>query len=123
MIEHTFTIANGPWGSTATTLEYALADFAISRLALARGERSIAARFTRRAGTWRTLVNPSSRTIQPRLAGGAFMPGFSPADEVSYVEGSGAQYSWLVPHDPAGLFASWAAARRRWRASTASSRS
>ena len=106
VIAHTFTDRARPWGATATTLEYALADFAISRLALARGDRSLAARFTRRAGTWRTLVNPSSRTIQPRLAGGAFKPGFSPADEVSYVEGSGSQYSWLVPHDPAGLFAS-----------------
>ena len=66
----------------------------------------LAARFTRRAGTWRTLVNPASRTIQPRLAAGAFMPGFTPAGEASYVEGSGSQYSWLVPHDPAGLFAS-----------------
>ena len=106
VITHTFSARDRPWGSTATTLEYALADFAISRLALARGQRSLASRFTRRAGTWRTLVNPASRTIQPRLAGGAFMPGFSPAAEDSYVEGSGSQYSWLVPHDPAGLFAS-----------------
>ncbi|MBN1530349.1 MAG: GH92 family glycosyl hydrolase [Thermoleophilaceae bacterium] len=116
VIEHTFGARDRPWGSTATTLEYAIADFAISRLALARGDRGTARRLTRRAGTWRRLVNPGSRTIQPRLASGAFMPGFTPAAGDSYVEGSGAQYSWLVPHDPAGLFASMggrAAARAR----------
>jgi predicted alpha-1,2-mannosidase len=115
-VRHTLVDRTQPWGSTSTTLEYAIADFAISRLALARGDRSTAARLTRRAGTWRTLVNAASRSIQPRLADGAFMPGFTPAADDSFVEGSGAQYAWLVPHDPAGLFASMggtAAARSR----------
>jgi predicted alpha-1,2-mannosidase len=58
------------------------------------------------AGSWRALVNPASRTIEPRLAGGGFLPGFDPASGAGYVEGSAAQYAWLVPHDPAGLFAS-----------------
>ena len=106
VIAHTFANRDRPWGATATTLEYAIADFAISRLALARGERSLAARFTRRAGTWRRLVNQATRTIQPRLADGAFLAGVSPATDASYAEGSVAQYSWLVPHDPKGLFAS-----------------
>jgi predicted alpha-1,2-mannosidase len=115
-VTHTLVDRTRPWGSTSTTLEYAIADFAIGRLALARGDRATAARLTRRAGTWRTLVNPDSRTIQPRLASGAFKPAFDPASDDSYAEGSGAQYSWLVPHDPAGLFASMggaAAARAR----------
>jgi predicted alpha-1,2-mannosidase len=105
-VTHTLVDRTQPWGSTSTTLEYAIADFAIGRLALARGDRATAARLTKRAGTWRTLVNPASRTIQPRLASGAFKPAFDPASDDSYAEGSGSQYSWLVPHDPAGLFAS-----------------
>ena len=117
VIEHTFSARDKPWGSTSTSLEYAIADFAISRLALARGERSVASAPDRAApAPGGTLVNPASRSIQPRLAGGAFMPGFSPASDDSFVEGSGAQYAWLVPHDPAGLFASMggaAAARTR----------
>ncbi len=116
VVAHTLDARDRPWGATATSLEYAIADFAVSRLALVHGERAVAARFRRRAGTWRRLVHPSGRTIRPRLASGAFMPGYSPASGASYVEGSGAQYSWLVPHDPAGLFASMggvAAARAR----------
>ena len=106
VITHILETRDRPWGATSTSLEYGIADFAISRLALARGERALGRRFTRRAGSWRTLVNPATRTIQPRLASGAFLAGASPAGEAGYVEGSQAQYSWLVPHDPAGLFAS-----------------
>jgi predicted alpha-1,2-mannosidase len=110
VVAHTLTERARPWGAAATTLEYAVADFAVARLARALGEPG-AARVAEGARSWRRLVNPASRTIEPRLAGGGFMPGFDPASGLGYVEGSGAQYAWLVPHDPAGLFASMGGAR------------
>jgi predicted alpha-1,2-mannosidase len=101
---HTFTARDRPWGSAATTLEYALADFALSRMAARHGDRAGAARFRRQAGAWRALVDPSTRTIRPRRADGSFVP-VPPDGDEGFVEGSAAQYGWLVPHDPAGLAA------------------
>jgi predicted alpha-1,2-mannosidase len=86
-------------------MEYALADFTISRLARALGRKDLAARFLRRSGSWRNLVNPDSRAIEPRMADGSFMSGTTPSTEDGFVEGSSAQYGWFVPQDLAGRFA------------------
>lgn len=91
------------WGSASTTLEYANADFAISRLASALGDEPTAREFLRRSASWRNLADGGY--LKPRYeAGGAFDPDFEPAGTDGFVEGSAAQYRWMVPHDPAGLF-------------------
>ncbi len=91
------------WGSAATTLEYTTADFAIARLAAALGERATCEEFARRAAGWRNLFNPATGYLQPRYADGRFLEPFDPASLDGYVEGNAAQYSWMVPHDVAGL--------------------
>lgn len=93
------------WGSAATTLEYALDDFAIAQFA-ARSlrDRATYRRFMRRSGNWRNLFNRHSRMIEPRYEDGAFPAGYDNLRGGGFVEGNSAQYSWMVPHDPAGLF-------------------
>jgi predicted alpha-1,2-mannosidase len=93
-----------PWGAAATTLEYATADFAISRLAAGLGDRPTADAFLARSGNWRTVLNPSTRTVEPRYSGGRWVPGYDPRRGAGFVEGNAAQYTWAVPHDPSGLF-------------------
>jgi predicted alpha-1,2-mannosidase len=93
----------GVWGAAATTLEYATADFAISRLAARIGDAATAATFRERSGNWRNLFNPASGYIQQRSVTGSFGSGYDPASDEGFVEGSGGQYTWAVPHDPAGL--------------------
>lgn len=100
------------WGPTSTTLEYALADFSIARFADAVcGRRPVAGcgrtirKFTRRSGYWRNVFNPQTRYVESRTATGLFEPNHDPTDSRGFVEGDGAQYTWLVPQDPAGLFA------------------
>ena len=101
--EATVSDTENVWGSASTTLEYANADFAIARLAAMLGDRDTAARFLRRSANWRNLADDGY--LKPRYeAGGAFDPDFEPAGTDGYVEGSAAQYRWMVPHDPAGLF-------------------
>jgi predicted alpha-1,2-mannosidase len=90
------------WGSSATTLEYALADFGISRLAAALGDRATCETFARRAANWRNVLDPATRTMRPRRADGSFVAG-SPSSDDGFVEGSAAQYTWFVPQDVAGL--------------------
>jgi predicted alpha-1,2-mannosidase len=92
------------WGSAATTLEYAVDDFAIAQLA-ARSfhDRATYLAFMRRSANWRRLFNPASGMVEPRFADGGFPEGYDNLGGGGFVEGNSAQYTWMVPHDPAGL--------------------
>ncbi len=94
------------WGSAATTLEYAVDDFAIAQLA-ARSlhDRAVYGPFMQRSDNWRRLFNPVSRMIEPRFADGRFPAPYDNLRGGGFVEGDSVQYSWMVPHDPAGLIA------------------
>jgi len=91
------------WGPAATTLEYALADFAIGRFARATGRVGAGAPFARRSTNWRRLFNARTRYLEPRLANGAFPTPYSHIVEKGFVEGNATQYTWFVPHDVLGL--------------------
>jgi predicted alpha-1,2-mannosidase len=96
---------NSVWGSAATTLEYATDDFAIAQFAArALHDRSTYRRFIRRSATWRRLFNPRSGLIEPRYSSGAFPAPYDNLEGGGFVEGNSFQYTWMVPHDPAGLF-------------------
>jgi predicted alpha-1,2-mannosidase len=99
-----FAVHDQPWGSAATSLEYASADFAISRFATALGDTANAAAFLARSANWQKLLNPASHYIEPRFSTGAFIPGYDPTRSDGFVEGDSAQYTWAVPFNPAGLF-------------------
>jgi predicted alpha-1,2-mannosidase len=94
------------WGSAATTLEYAIDDFAIARFAAGAGggDPSTYAEFMRRAANWRNLFDPASGYLEPRFASGGFPDPYDPLEGGGFVEGNAAQYTWMVPQDPAGLF-------------------
>ncbi|SFE06130.1 alpha-1,2-mannosidase, putative [Actinacidiphila alni] len=95
------------------TLEWAIDDFAISQLARAAGQKSIAAEFARRGQNWQNILDPASGYLEPRGEDGRFpdKTGFqAPADgsfgQDGYDEGNAAQYNWLVPQNVAGLITS-----------------
>lgn len=95
------------WGGAGETLEDATADFALSQLASAVGDDAGHKLFLTRAGYWRNLFNPHATAnggyIQNRNADGTW-PAFTPSTDDGFVEGSAAQYLWMVPFDVAGLF-------------------
>jgi predicted alpha-1,2-mannosidase len=94
------------WGSAATSLEYHADDFAIAQFAArSLGDRSAYRTFLRRSGDWRRLYAPASGMIEPRYASGAFPQPYDNLHGGGFVEGDSAQYTWMVPHDPAGLIA------------------
>jgi predicted alpha-1,2-mannosidase len=95
----------GVWASASTTLEYTVADFAVARMAAALGNRALYRTFMRRAGGWRNLYNPASGYLEPRYASGSFKAGLDLLGGEGFAEGNAAQYTWMVPFDPAGLFA------------------
>jgi predicted alpha-1,2-mannosidase len=100
--------AGKEWGAVSTTLEYSVDDFAIARLAAAAGNDNACQTFLRRSGNWRNVFDPSIGYVRPRLADGSFVSPYDPdlSDfnvTQGIVEGTGAQYTWMVPQDPAGL--------------------
>lgn len=95
--------ASGVWGSAATTLEYTSADFAVASLAGRIGDTANYNAYLLRAQNWRNLFNTGNKYLQPRSSTSTW-PSFSPSQQNEYVEGNGAQYTWLVPYDYRGLF-------------------
>jgi predicted alpha-1,2-mannosidase len=91
------------YGPVSTSLEYATADFAISRLATALGDSANASTFAKRSAAWRNLFNGTSGFMQPKLASGEFAPGFIPTSGTDFVEGDAYQYTPMVPFDVQGL--------------------
>lgn len=93
------------WGSAAVSLEYAVDDFAIAQFAArALHERGAYRRFMRRSGSWRKLFDAGSGWIEPRYENGRFPAHYDHLGGAGFVEGDAAQYTWMVPHDPRGLF-------------------
>ncbi|HEX3789704.1 MAG TPA: GH92 family glycosyl hydrolase [Pseudonocardiaceae bacterium] len=90
------------------TLEYASADFAISRLARATGQGAVADRFATHSQNWSNLFDTATGYLRPRDATGAFPPGDPLAEgggfgQSGFQEGNAAQYTWMVPQNLAGL--------------------
>ncbi|MBY8882080.1 GH92 family glycosyl hydrolase [Streptomyces sp. PLK6-54] len=95
------------------TLEWAIDDFAISRLAAAAGQDDVARTFAERGQNWQNVLDPATGYLEPRGEDGRFpdKAGFQPPaagkfGQDGYDEGNAAQYNWLVPQDMAGLIAS-----------------
>ena len=111
------------WGAAADTLEDATADFGISALAGHLGDDAVRRRFLTRAQWWQNIWNPYAAPdggyFMDRNADGSWPETeqdahsdndqapkpFTPATGAGFVEGSAAQYVWMVPFNEAGLFA------------------
>lgn len=104
---HYIPVGANAWGPAADTLEDATADFALSELARRMGDEATRKQFLARAQYWKNIFNaqatPEGGYIQNRNADGSW-PKFDPASDEGFVEGSAAQYLWMVPFNEKGLF-------------------
>ena len=104
--------------AASRTLEYASDDFAIAQFASSIGNTPLADEFLKRAGDWQNLFDPTTKWIRPRLADGAWLPGFDPdrslprdpnapswVGPIGYEEGNAWQYSFMIPFDYPRLIA------------------
>ncbi|MCX6774294.1 MAG: GH92 family glycosyl hydrolase, partial [Candidatus Micrarchaeota archaeon] len=90
--------------SVSKTLEYSAADFAAAQYAKALHRYDLYDKFLNRSNSWMNLFNPETGYIQPKNYSGDFISPFDPAIGKGYTEGSGAQYSWMVPFNIKTLF-------------------
>ncbi|SDG58263.1 alpha-1,2-mannosidase, putative [Lentzea fradiae] len=89
------------WGGAAETLEDAVADRALADLGRRLGRPDAA--MEERAGWWRNTFNQETGHQQARKADGSWVTPFDPASDRGFAQGSSATYTWMVPHDVAGL--------------------
>ncbi len=99
--------------AVSKTLEYAWADDAISRLAVALGHEEDAKMFKEHSLFYKNVWNPETQYFQPRNSDGKFVEKFKPLQLTytdwdneytdDYVEGSALQWRYAVPFDAQGL--------------------
>jgi predicted alpha-1,2-mannosidase len=102
------------WGPVSTALEYCVADWALSRMALMIGRTQDERELRRRSLSYENLFDTGLLFMRPKLKNGRWLTPFDPlATEGSgswggsggpgYVEGNAWNYTWFVPHDVPGL--------------------
>ena len=100
------------WGQAADMLELVQAEFALAQLATRMQDPNTAKLLGRRAQNWRNMFNSKAFQtptgfegyFQNRKADGTWSKGFTPETEDGFVEGSAAQYVWMLPFNAKGLF-------------------
>jgi predicted alpha-1,2-mannosidase len=109
-------LSDDPEAAASITLEYASADFAVSRFASAMGDHAHAASLLRSSQNWRKLFDEDGGWIRPRTGDGKFLEGWDPDhllphhknwdkdNQMGFEEGSTWQYSFMIPHNYAGVF-------------------
>jgi len=86
------------------TLEYAFDDYALSRIALKKGDIKHAKLLKQRAMNYKKVYSPMDSCVRGRFADGSFTDDFDKYTRKSYItEGTPYQYTWYVPQDVKGL--------------------
>ncbi|MBW6525624.1 GH92 family glycosyl hydrolase [Sphingomonas sp. RHCKR7] len=90
--------------NAARTLEYATADFSLSRMAAALGKTDDAKKYAEHAQNYRKLFDPQSGWMRGRNRDGSWSAAFSPYKwGDAFTEGNSVHYSWSVMQDVQGL--------------------
>jgi predicted alpha-1,2-mannosidase len=99
------------WEGASETLEQASADFALSQLAKRLDKQADESLLLTRSGYWQNLYNDNATDklgkhqgyIQGRNKDGSWKANFDANSGHLFVEGSPAQYLWMLPFDGLGL--------------------
>ncbi len=93
--------------SVARALEYAIDDWCIATMAKAMEKKEDFEYFSERAKYYQHYFDRGSQFMRGKMSGGSWRSPFNPISsqhrEDDYCEGNAWQYTWLVPHDVAGL--------------------
>ena len=93
--------------TVSKTLEYAIADDAVARVAKMLGYNADYKYFYNRSKSYRKLFDSKLQFMRGRSADGKFREPVNPFhaahEQDDYTEGNAWQYTWLVPQDPHGL--------------------
>jgi len=100
------TISNG-WVfnfGASHTLEYCFSSYAVAQMAKALGKENDYNKLTEQANYWKNIFDKETKFIRPKIPTGEFIQDFDPMKPWDgFQEGNAYQFTWFVPHDPAGL--------------------
>ncbi len=100
------TISNG-WVfnfGASHTLEYSFSSYAVAQMAKSLGTPEEYELLMKQANYWKNIFDPETKFIRPKLPSGEFIDKFDPMKPwVGFQEGNAYQFTWFIPHDPAGL--------------------
>ena len=100
------TISNG-WVfnfGASHTLEYSFSSYAVAQMAKSLGHENDYQKLMNQADYWKNIFDPETKFIRPKLPNGEFIKEFNPMKPWDgFQEGNAYQFSWFIPHDPAGL--------------------
>lgn len=96
--------------SVSRTLESTTDDWCAARMAKSLGKNDDYLFFSKRAGFYKNLYDPSTRQMRPKNSDGTWLSPFDPLEYSTggailgqYTEGNAWQYYWHVQHDIEGL--------------------
>ncbi|MDB4196508.1 GH92 family glycosyl hydrolase [Flavobacteriaceae bacterium] len=93
--------------SVASSMEYAIADWAIAQLAKKLNKQEDYEYFLNRSKAYKEYFDKETRFMRGKLTDGSWRTPFDPVRAEhrvnDYCEGNAWQYLWLVPQDPEGL--------------------
>ena len=96
--------AAGSQFSASHTLEYSFSAYAAAQFAETLGKTDKHKQLLGMSHAWEQLFDDDTGFIRPKDADGKFLADFNPRKPwVGYQEGNAWQYTFYVPHDPAGL--------------------
>jgi len=98
------------WGSVSTGLEYCMADYALSQMAEALGEKRDSKIFAQRADNYQNYYDSNVGFMRPKHRDGKWMENFNPMpmnpdwhSRPGFVEGCSWHYNFFVPFDIKGM--------------------
>lgn len=92
--------------AVSKVLEYAYDDYTIAQMARKMGKKEEYNIYRNRAGFYKNVFDKETGFMRAKLSDGSWRVPFDPLYAEyggDYTEGNAWQYSWYVPHDPAGL--------------------
>ena len=90
--------------NVARTLEYAFADFTISKMAQKLGKTAIADEYLKKSLNYKNVFDPSVNLMRGKNKEGDFQSPFNPLKwGDAFTEGNSLHYTWSVFHDVQGL--------------------
>ncbi len=100
------TISNG-WVfnfGASHTLEFCFSSYAVAQFAKQLGKEEDYLQLMKQANAWKNIFDTETKFIRPKYEDGTFIEDFDPLQPWrGFQEGNAFQYTWYVPHDPAGL--------------------
>ncbi|WP_254413377.1 GH92 family glycosyl hydrolase [Dyadobacter diqingensis] len=98
------TDSTGSHFSASHTLEYSFSSFAAAQMAKSLGKKDDYQKLIKYSEGWKLLFDPIEKVIHPKDAAGKFIDKFDAMEPwIGFQEGNAIQYTFYVPHNPAGL--------------------